>query len=400
MVSVWCELLTKVLEYIRRTASLRHLTPHPRPRPSDNRYVCSPENHIVPSNIGGTLRYPLHSRPFLETPLKFAVIGCGHIGKRHLAVLAAEPTARLVALCDTDPAVRAKFSAEYPAATPYADYERLLKESDADFVSICTPHGHHSIMSIRAAQAGKHVLVEKPMALTSLESQRMIAAARAAGTKLYVVKQNRYNHPIRAVKAALDAGQLGRPLMVQCNVIWNRRNAYYEQSDWRGNRLLEGGALQTQVSHFIDLMVWWFGDLNRAKTIMDTLNHDIEIEDCGAAALRFDSGVVGSLLWTTCAYRQNFEGSLTLICEKGLVKIGGKYLNEIEHWDVEGVPAPAPATEIELPNNYGTYQGSSSNHDKLISALIEQFLAGRQGVVEGEEGLRTIRAIETIYGAA
>lgn len=335
-----------------------------------------------------------------SSKIKFAVVGCGHIGKRHLAVIAAEPTAHLVAFCESDAARLATYRSMYPQAVAYEDYEQMLKESDADFVCICTPHGLHSIMSIQAAYAGKHILVEKPMALTTMESQRMILTAEANNVKLYVVKQNRYNHPIRLAKDALDSGKLGKPLMVQCNVIWNRRDEYYEQSEWRGSRHLEGGVLQTQVSHFIDLLVWWFGDITQAKTIIDTLNHNIEIEDCGVSAVRFESGVIGSLLWTTCAYRQNYEGSLTLICEKGLIKIGGKYLNEIEHWEVDGVDRPENLDVNLAPNDYGTYQGSSSNHDKLMSDLIDKFVQQREGVVEGDEGLKTIKAIEKIYGAA
>ena len=332
--------------------------------------------------------------------INFAVVGCGHIGKRHLAVIHAEPSARLVAFCDSDPGQLATYRAAYPEAKAYGDYQAMLNDGDVQMVSICTPHGLHAIMSIQAAYAGKHVLVEKPMALSSRASEQMIAAAAANDVKLYVVKQNRYNQPILKVKEALDAGRLGRPLMVQCNVIWNRHDAYYQQSEWRGNRELEGGALQTQVSHFIDLMVWWFGDVTQAKTIIDTLNHDIQIEDCGSAALRFDSGVIGSLLWTTCAFRQNYEGSLTLICEKGLVKIGGKYLNKFDFWEVEGTEEPTIDDRLDQPNDYGTYQGSAGNHDKLISAIVGQLLERRDGIVEGPEGIRTIRAIEKIYGAA
>ena len=335
-----------------------------------------------------------------DLKINFAVAGCGHIGKRHLAVIEADPDAELVAFCDVDQDKLTTYAERYPHARAYTDYEKMLRDTDADVVAICTPHGLHSIMSIQAAYAGKNILVEKPMALTSIESERMIAAAAENDVKLYVVKQNRYNQPILLTKQALDEGRLGRPLMVQCNVIWNRNDAYYQQSPWRGNRHLEGGALQTQVSHFLDLMVWWFGEITQAKTIMDTLNHDIQIEDCGSSALRFESGVIGSLLWTTCAYQQNYEGSLTLICERGLIKIGGKYLNEIEHWNVEDFPQPTGLTLDDQPNDYGSYQGSSSNHDKLIHDLIGQLVERRQGVVEGGEGLKSIRAIERIYGAA
>ena len=305
-----------------------------------------------------------------------------------------------MAFCDVDRNKLELYAQQYPHAVAYTDYERMLRESEVDIVSICTPHGLHSLQSIQAAYHGKHILVEKPMALTSIESERMIHAARDNGVKLYVVKQNRYNRPILLTQEALRSGKLGRVFMVQCNVIWNRHDAYYEQSPWRGNRHLEGGALQTQVSHFIDLMIWWFGELEQAKTIMDTLNHDIQIEDCGVSALRFSGGTIGSLLWTTCSYRQNYEGSITIVAEHGTVKIGGKYLNEIEYWDVKDYPLPDDLPMDDLPNQYGTYQGSSSNHDKLVHDLIGQLIERREGVVEGEEGMKTIRAIETIYGAA
>ncbi|MGB3779014.1 MAG: Gfo/Idh/MocA family oxidoreductase, partial [Tunicatimonas sp.] len=330
----------------------------------------------------------------------FGVVGCGHIGKRHLAVINAEPHANLVGICDTDPEKVAQFTNQYPSIQGYDNYEQMLDEAAIDIVSICTPHGWHATMSIAAARAHKHILVEKPMALSSRESREMIEAAQQHGVKLYVVKQNRYNVPIRLTKQALDEQRLGKIFMVQCNVMWNRHQAYYEQSSWRGKKQLEGGALQTQVSHFLDLLVWWFGTIKEAKTIMDTLNHDIEIEDCGVSALRFENGTIGSLLWTTCVYNVNYEGSITIIGEKGTIKIGGKYLNQIEFWDVQSYPM---ATEIEFadqPNEYGQYQGSSSNHDKLIHNLIDQIVDRRQGMVEGEEGMKTIEAIETIYAHA
>ena len=332
--------------------------------------------------------------------IRFGVVGCGHIGRRHVAVIAAEPQAELVAICDVDQETTQSLADQYPQVSCYTNYERMLAEAPIDLVCICTPHGLHALMSIQAAYAKKHILVEKPMALTCLESERMIQAARENGVSLYVVKQNRYNTPIRLTKQALDDDRLGRVLMVQCNVMWNRHDAYYAQSPWRGKKHLEGGALQTQVSHFLDLLVWWFGTIQEAKTIIDTLNHDIEIEDCGVSALRFESGTIGSLLWTTCVYNVNYEGSITLIGEKGTIKIGGKYLNEIEFWDVQSYPMPTDLAFDDAPNQYGTYQGSSSNHDKLIHSLVEQIIDSRKGVVEGGEGLKTIQAIETIYGQA
>lgn len=332
--------------------------------------------------------------------VKFAVVGCGHIGKRHVAVIDAEPEAKLVAICDVDQAKLEALEKQYPGVAGYTNYEQLLAETDVQVVCICTPHGLHALMSIQAAYAKKHILVEKPMALTTLESEKMISAARENGVKLFVVKQNRYNTPILLTTQALAEQRLGKVFMVQCNVMWNRHQAYYEQSSWRGKKHLEGGALQTQVSHFLDLMVWWFGSIDEAKTIMDTLNHTIEIEDCGVSALRFESGVIGSLFWTTCVYNVNYEGSITIIGEKGTIKIGGKYLNEIEFWDVQSFPMPTQLEFDDQPNEYGTYQGSSSNHDKLIHSLVDQIIHSRKGVVEGEEGIKSIQAIETIYQQA
>jgi len=196
---------------------------------------------------------------------------------------------------------------------------------------------------------------------------------------------------------ALDEKRLGKIYMVQCNVMWNRHAGYYNDSDWKGKLDLEGGALHTQASHFLDLMIWWFGELNNAKTIRGTLHHNIEFEDCGVSALQFESGVIGSLLWSTAVYNKNYEGSITILGEKGTIKIGGKYLNKIEFWDVQSYPLPDDIEFSDKPNSYGKYKGSSSNHDKLIHELMENFAESRKGIVEGEEGVLTIKAIEEIY---
>ena len=333
----------------------------------------------------------------MEAKLKFAVVGCGHIGQRHLKVINAEENAHLSAVCDIDPNITKKLQKQFPHLEVYEDYQKMLKEADFDIVCVCTPHGLHAQMSMQAALEKKHILVEKPMALTCGESEKMIKQAKENGVRLFVVKQNRYNKPIMLTSKALAENRLGKIFMVQCNVMWNRHEEYYQQSSWRGRKDTEGGALHTQVSHFLDLLIWWFGDVKEAKTIAETLNHQIEIEDCGVSALKFDTGVVGSLFWTTCVYNANYEGSITIIGEKGTIKIGGKYLNEIEFWDIQSYPLPTDIEFEDRPNNYGSYQGSSSNHDKLINELIHQVIQERSGVVEGEEGLRSIQAIETIY---
>lgn len=333
----------------------------------------------------------------MEKKVKFAVAGCGSIGKRHIAVINAEPNAELVAICDIDKKKCIELSELYGGVSYYTDFNKMLKEVDVDLVNIATPHGEHSSMSIAAAKAKKNILVEKPMALSSADCLLMNKAAEENNVKLFVVKQNRYNTPIMLTKKAIENGKLGKIFMTQCNVMWNRHQEYYNESDWRGQLKLEGGALHTQVSHFIDLLMWWFGDLVQAKTLIDTMNHKIEIEDCGVTSMKFSSGVLGSLFWTTCVYNSNFEGSITIIGEKGTVKIGGKYLNKIEFWDVQSYPLPEDINFEDEPNNYGKYKGTSSNHDKLITDLVEKFTQNRNGVVEGSEAIKTIKAIELIY---
>lgn len=335
----------------------------------------------------------------INSKIKFAVVGCGNIGKRHIAVIDADEKAELVAICDINKDTADALSTLYNNVPVFTNYNELLRYTDADIISICTPHGLHATMTIEAARSKKHILVEKPMALNLSDCRAMIEEAKLQGVELFVVKQNRYNKPIALTKKALDEGKLGKIFMVQCNVMWNRHQSYYSDSGWRGLKELEGGGLYTQVSHFIDLLVWWFGDIDEAKTITDTLNHSIEIEDCGVSAIKFTTGVIGSLFWTTCVYNKNYEGSITIIGEKGTIKVGGKYLNEIEYWDVQSYPIPENIEFNDLPNNYGKYQGSSSNHDKTVQNIIGRLLNERHMVVEGDEGMKSIDAIDKIYSS-
>lgn len=333
----------------------------------------------------------------MSQKIKFSVVGCGNIGKRHLAVIYEDPRAELAAFCDIDESICKAFSELYPGVPWFTNYSEMLANIQCDIVNICTPHGLHAPMAIAAAEAKKQILVEKPMALSSDDCSRMIETAKANDVQLMVVKQNRFNIPIALTKMALDSGMMGRTFMVQANVLWNRHDGYYKDSNWRGSKELEGGALHTQASHFIDLMIWWFGDVVDATAEISTKNHKIEIEDCGSAILKFESKVMGALNWTTCVYNKNYEGSITIIGEHGTIKIGGQYLNKIEFWDVRSFPLPEDIPFTDKPNAYGKYQGTSSNHDKVIGSVVAELLNERHNVVEGSEGIRTIRAIEMIY---
>ena len=329
--------------------------------------------------------------------IKFAVVGCGSIGKRHIAVIDAEERAQLVAICDTDEKRVKELSDTYNGVPYYTDYAKMLQEVNMDVVNIATPHAEHAPMAIAAANAKKNILVEKPMALSTKDGEQMIAAAKANNVKLYVVKQNRFNIPIKLTKEALSSNKLGRIFMVKCDVLWNRYDGYYNESPWRGNIKTEGGAVYTQASHFIDLLVWWFGDVVSSQGFIDTKNHSIEIEDCGMAVLNFSSGAMCSFNWTTCVYNKNYEGSITILGEFGTIKIGGQYLNKIEYWDVRAHPLQEGIDFTDKPNSYGKYQGTSSNHDQVIKSIIGNLKKENDDVVEGVEGLRSISAIEMIY---
>lgn len=334
-------------------------------------------------------------------PVRFAVVGCGNIGMRHLTILGGTPGAEVVAVCDTDSARVQAVGERFLAARAFTDYATMLRETAPEVVAICTPHHLHASMAVAAAEAGFHALIEKPLALSTADAQAVIAAGRAHNVHMMVVKQNRHNAPVEVVTEALQSGRLGRVLAAQCTVVWQRPASYYTASPWRGRLATEGGALWTQVSHFIDLMVWWCGDITRASARLARQRYPmIETEDTGTAEVSFAGGAIGTLFWTTCGVNKNAEGSLTLVAEHGTVKIGGPYLNKFEYWEMaDGGPAP-PLREAAPPNQYPGYQGSSSEHPRVIAQVIRELRDGGSAIVDAGEGLKTVQAIETIYAAA
>lgn len=329
--------------------------------------------------------------------LNFSIIGCGRIGQRHAGHI--NRLGRLVSVCDTIRERSEELGAKYNAAS-YTSVEELLNTSpETDVISVCTPNGLHAKHSILAFQKGFHVLCEKPMALTVNDCQRMIDAAEKAGKRLFVVKQNRFNPPVAAVKRVIAEGRLGRICSVQLNCFWNRDPAYYSDS-WKGTKELDGGTLFTQFSHFIDLLYWIVGDIKEVQGYSGNFIHEmIEFEDTGVVAVRFMNGAIGTIHYTVNSYEKNMEGSLTVFGEKGTVKIGGQYLNELEYQDIrdyviKDLPPGNPA------NNYGLYQGSMSNHHLVYESVIEAVRDGKTGVnASGLEGLKTVEVIEKIYAA-
>lgn len=328
--------------------------------------------------------------------LKFAIVGCGRIAQRH-----AEHINRLgilTAVSDIKIERAIELGEKYNA-TIYDNIDSLLSsQRDIDVVSICTPNGLHAEHTIKALNAGFNVLCEKPMALNVTDCRLMIDVAQKNNKKLFIVKQNRFNPPITALKKVIDEGRLGKIFNVQLNCFWNRTEPYYKNSDWKGTKKLDGGTLFTQFSHFIDLLYWLIGDIVEVKSYQNNflLKNIIEFEDTGVVILKFNNSALGTINYTVNSYKKNMEGSITVFGEKGTVKVGGQYLNVLEYQSIDGYEI-TDVPESRPSNDYGFYQGSMSNHDKVYENVIDVLKNGAEIATNGEEGLKTVQVIEKIY---
>jgi predicted dehydrogenase len=329
--------------------------------------------------------------------LQFALIGCGNIGKRHAEQIQA--IGKLVAVCDIILSKAEEVGKKYNAEAFLSIEELFAHKNEIDVAVICTPNGLHATHSIVSLQAGCHVLCEKPMAINSSDCLAMIREAEKAGKHLFVVKQNRFNPPVIAVKKLLDEKKLGDLYSIQLNCFWNRDARYYENS-WKGKMALDGGTLFTQFSHFIDLLYWMLGDIKQVKGFKKNFAHKgiIEFEDTGVVILEFENGVMGTINYTVNSFQKNMEGSLAIFGEKGTVKIGGQYLNELEYQQIQDHIIP------DLPggnksNEYGYYQGSMSNHDKVYQNLVDVIHNNAKMAANSNDGLKTVQIIEKIYAA-
>lgn len=335
----------------------------------------------------------------MSNALKIGLVGLGNIGKRHVSIINQLSMFEMTAACDVQSDSRSNVG-NLPFFEDYTQFLAFCKDQQVDIIVIATPHALHVEQSIAALSMGFHVLVEKPMALSSAGAQSMIHAADVACKKLWVVKQNRFNTPVAHVNRLIQSGVLGRIFHLQCQVIWNRHAPYYTESTWRGKLNEEGGALFTHASHFVDLMTWWGGNLISAQGCVRKFEQPIETEDLGSAVLEFESGAMGSITWTTLSNNKNQEGSITILAENGTIKIGGLYLNQFDYWEVDGLTCPKDDEgEVDLPNDYGQYQGSSSNHHFVYHSIAQELIQGKGWAVDGQEGLKSIQAIEKIYQA-
>lgn len=329
--------------------------------------------------------------------IRMALVGCGRIADRHFDAFqhhAAE--VELVAVCDTDPVALERAVAR-TGARGFATLDRLLAGSDADCVVLATPSGLHADQTIACAAAGRHIVTEKPMATRWKDGQAMVHACDRAGARLFVVKQNRRNPTIALLKRAVDQGRFGRIYLVTVNVLWSRPQSYYDSAPWRGTWEFDGGAIMNQASHYVDLLDWLIGPVQTVNAFTGTLARNIEVEDTGVATIQWRSGALGSLSVTMLTWPRNFEGSITVIGEKGTVRVGGVAVNEIQHWEFAEPhedDARVTAASYETTSVYG--QGHIGYYENVIQSLRGKSRAE----TDGREGLRSLELLVGIYQSA
>lgn len=326
---------------------------------------------------------------------KFALIGCGKIAGKHAENIAR--VGNLVAVCDVVEQKRDAFAATYNAKA-YESIDELLEgEKEVEVVAICTPNGLHAEHTIKSLQARKHVLCEKPLCLTNAAAWQIIETEKFCRRKLFVVKSTRYNPLLQGLKKALLDGKLGAVYSFHLSCLWNRPENYYV--DWRGKMFPDGGTLYTQFSHYIDAMLWLLGDVAEVKGFKRNAAHttSIEFEDTGTAALLMQNGSLGTLHWSVNSFRKNHEIALTVVTEKGTVRLGGEYLNEVQYSETaEALPFAAIQKSA---NDYSQYRGSMSHHKEVYDHLIRVLDEADQSFTGAYDGLKTVETIEKIYKA-
>ena len=329
--------------------------------------------------------------------IRFAVIGAGHIGKRHAEMVRRNTEAKLVAMCDIKPAT--ELGIEVSEVPLFASADALFASGiEFDVVCVCTPNGLHAEHTLLALENRKHVVLEKPMALSVADCEKIIFKALQVSRQVFCVMQNRYSPPSIWIKEMVQSGRLGEIYMVQLNCYWNRDQRYYNGKNWKGSQNLDGGTLFTQFSHFIDIMYWLFGDITDIQGKYNDFNHHglTEFEDSGFVSFNFMNGGMGSINYSTSVWDTNLESSITIIAKNGSIKIGGQYMNEVEYCHVRDyampeLPASSPA------NDYGSYKGSAANHHFIIENTIDTIKGRTTATTNALEGLKVVDIIERIY---
>ena len=329
--------------------------------------------------------------------IKFAVVGAGHIGKRHAEMISREEEAELAAMVDIR-SVDECDAKHFGVPFFHSIDEMLASGIDIDVVNVCTPNGLHASQSLKALEASKHVVCEKPMGLSKDNCEKVIFKSLQQSKHVFCVMQNRYSPPSEWIKSVVENKILGDIFMVQLNCYWNRDDRYYKPGGWKGTPDLDGGTLFTQFSHFIDIMYWLFGDIDNIQGKFADFTHQksTAFEDSGFVNFDFVDGGMGSINYSTAVANQNLESSITIIGSKGSVKIGGQYMNEVEVCNIADYDMPTLA-EANPANDYGPYKGSAANHNYVIKNVIDTLKGRTTATTNALEGLKVVEIIERIY---
>lgn len=329
--------------------------------------------------------------------VKFAVVGCGHIGKRHAEMITRNEEAELTALIDVKS--KKQLGIEQYEVPFYSSLEQFLdSKPECDVINIATPNGYHAEQALQCLDAQKHIVIEKPMALRKADAEKVIFKALHVHKHLFTVMQNRYSPPSAWLKEMVEQKHLGDIYMVQVNCYWNRDERYYHNDTWHGDKKLDGGTLFTQFSHFIDIMYWLFGDITNIQGRFRDFNHQqlTDFEDSGMVHFDFVEGGMGCLNYSTSVPLSNLESSITIIGEKGTIKVGGQYMDKVETCNVKDYELP----ELEPTNpgnDYGAYKGSAANHNFVIQNVVD-VIKGRSSITTNAlEGLKVVDIIERVY---
>jgi UDP-N-acetyl-2-amino-2-deoxyglucuronate dehydrogenase len=329
--------------------------------------------------------------------IKFAVVGCGHIGKRHAEMIVRHSEAELVALCDQEPKEQLNIDTyQVPFFNQLTDL--LNSEIEFDVLAIATPNGFHAEHALMALEKRKHIVVEKPMALTKADCEKIIFKSLQVSRQVFCVMQNRYSPPSEWIKKVIDDGILGEIYMVQINCYWNRDERYYKKEGWKGKLAIDGGTLFTQFSHFIDIMYWLFGDIKDIQAKFNDFTHKdlTEFEDSGIVNFNFLNGGMGCINYSTSVWNTNLESSLTIVAQNGSVKIGGQYMNEVEYCHIKDYTMPELAASNPA-NDYGPYKGSAANHNYIYENVMDTLQHRNTITTNALEGLKVVEIIERIY---
>ena len=326
--------------------------------------------------------------------INFAVIGYGRIGKRHAAIIEGYDNAELVAVCDIKKEKKADVTVPF-----FNNIKELLNANlPIDVICICTPNGLHAEQALQVLDARKNVVIEKPMALKRADCEAIIFKSLQVSKQVFCVMQNRYSPPAQWLRKVLNDNLLGKIFMVQINCFWNRDDRYYTPDTWHGSKDLDGGTLFTQFSHFIDIMYWLFGDITNIQAAFQNFSHEktIDFEDTGLVHFDFVNGGKGCFNYSTSVFNQNFESTLTIVGEKGTIKVGGQYMEKVEYCHIKNYEMPI-LPPSNPPNDYGNYKGSAANHHYIIENVVDVLNEKTTITTNALEGMKVVDIIERIY---